>query len=119
MEGKIRRANGPWRVRSGVIWVVGWNPLLFPLSGGAQGQNYSGQGCSPGLFGVPGAIRIGSEIVSKFDVDLGLVRGPFGGPTWAPNRLEIGPQNGPEAVDKMTSSGDGLQMAPRTEIEPL
>ena len=78
---EIRRANGPWRVRSEVIWVVGWNPLLFTLSGGAQGQNYSGQGSSPGLFGVPGAIRIGSELVSKFDVDLGLFRGPFGGPT--------------------------------------
>ena len=74
---------------------------------------------APGLFGVPGAIRIGSEIVSKFDVYLGLFRGPFGGPTWAPNRLEIGLQNGPEGVDNMTSSGDGLQVAPRTEIEPL
>ena len=116
---RIRRANGPWRVRSSVIRVVGWNPLLFPLSGGAQGQNYSTQGLSPGLFGVPGAIRIGSEIVSKFDVDLGLFQGPFGGPTWAPNRLEIGPQHGPEAVDKMTSSGDGLQMAPWTENELL
>ena len=93
-------------------------PFIPPFRGG-QGQNYSGQGLAPGLFGVPGAIWIGSEIVSKFDVDLGLFRGPFGGPTWAPNRLEIGLQNGPEGVDNMTSSGDGLQVAPRTEIEPL
>ena len=77
------------------------------------------QGSESGLFGVPEAVPRSSEVALNFDVDLGPFRGPFGGPTWAPNRLEIGLQNGPEGVDNMTSSGDGLQVAPRTEIEPL
>ena len=68
-----------------------------------------------GSAGAPKGIELYQNLMSIWD--------PFGvrlgGPTWAPNRLEIGLQNGPEGVDNMTSSGDGLQVAPRTEIEPL